>query len=66
MAAGRKTSIAHAGEGRLCGECAESYDPHSPDIDGHMILGRCRHRKENGKYSIFIKDKACELFKPKK
>lgn len=51
---------------RTCGECAESYDFHSPALDGHMILCRCKHRKEGGKYSIFIKDKVCELFKQRK
>ena len=50
-------------ENRTCGECAESYDFHSLALDGHMILCRCRYRKDGGKYSIFIKDKACKLFK---
>ena len=50
-------------ENRTCGECAESYDFHSPALDGHMILCRCKHRKEGGKYSIFIKDRACKQFR---
>ena len=49
-----------------CRDCAHSYDWHSPAIDGHLILCRCKFKKEGGKYCIFLKDVQCENFKMRK
>lgn len=32
-------------------------------MDGHLILCRCPHRKQGGKYLIFLSDPQCEHFK---
>lgn len=41
-----------------CADCKHSYDPHSPALDGHMILCRCEFEK----YSVFMKAHGCEKF----
>lgn len=51
---------------RHCYECAESYDWHEKGADGKPFLCRCRHRKEGGKYSIFLDDYECGHFKQRK
>lgn len=51
---------------KKCRDCANSYDWHSEAIDGHLILCRCKHRKEGGKYCVFLRDPACELFVQRK
>lgn len=51
--------------GKQCRDCALSYDWHSKALDGHLILCRCPHKQQGGKFCIFLNDPACELFKPR-
>lgn len=51
---------------KKCRDCAKSYDWNSKALDGHLILCRCPHKKEGGKYCIFLSDPACELFEQRK
>lgn len=51
---------------RRCADCSESYDWHETGADGKPYLCRCRFRKEEGKYSIFLDDFECENFKERK
>lgn len=37
----KKTATNPKDLGLTCKDCKHSYDPHSPAIDGHMILCRC-------------------------
>lgn len=48
-----------------CRDCANSYDWHSKALDGHLILCRCPHKQQGGKYCIFLSDPQCEHFKPR-
>ena len=48
-----------------CRDCANSYDWQERALDGHLILCRCPHRKQGGKYLIFLSDPQCEHFKPR-
>lgn len=41
-----------------CMDCKHSYDPHSPALDGHMILCRCEFRQ----WSVFMKGDGCDKF----
>lgn len=43
-------------------DCAKSYDWHSKALDGHLILCRCPHKQEGGRYCIFLNDPQCEHF----
>ena len=45
-----------------CRDCAMSYDWHSKALDGHLILCRCPHKQQGGKYCIFLSDLQCEHF----
>lgn len=45
-----------------CKDCAKSYDWHSKALDGHLILCRCPHKQEGGRYCIFLNDPQCEHF----
>ena len=45
-----------------CKDCANSYDWHSKALDGHLILCRCPHKQEGGRYCIFLNDPQCEHF----
>lgn len=47
-----------------CRDCTESYDWHEPDYYGKPFLCRCQHYKA-GKFSKFLRDRACELFAPR-
>ncbi len=51
---------------RRCGECANAYDFHERGADGTLFLCRCEHRKERGKFPIFVDDYGCEHFTTKK
>lgn len=51
---------------KKCRDCALSYDWHNKAIDGHLILCRCPHKQQGGKFCIFLSDPACELFQPRK
>ena len=46
-----------------CKDCANSYDWHSKALDGHLILCRCKHTQQGGKYCIFLSDPQCEHFR---
>ena len=46
-----------------CKDCANSYDWHNKALDGHLILCRCRYKKQGGKYCIFLSAPQCEHFK---
>lgn len=45
-----------------CKDCAKSYDWLSKALDGHLILCRCPHKQEGGRYCIFLNDPQCEHF----
>ncbi len=45
-----------------CRDCANSYDWHSEALDGHLILCRCPHKMEGGKFCIFLNDPQCDKF----
>ena len=45
-----------------CKDCANSYDWHSKALEGHLILCRCPHKQEGGRYCIFLNDPQCEHF----
>ena len=45
-----------------CKDCTKSYDWHSKALDGHLILCRCPHKQEGGRYCIFLNDPQCEHF----
>ncbi len=51
---------------KKCRDCAKSYDWQNRSLDGHLILCRCPHKKEGGKYCIFLSDPACEHFEQRK
>lgn len=45
-----------------CQDCKHSYDPHSPALDGHMILCRCPFHTDR---SRFMKRDGCDKFQKK-
>ncbi len=66
MTTNRKSRSPQDFAGKTCGECALSYDLHCTGADGKPFLCRCKHRKEGGRFSIFISDRACDKFTEKK
>lgn len=64
--ASRGEKCQNALSGKTCRDCAKSYDWHNKALDGHLILCRCPHKREGGKWCIFLSDPACELFEPRK
>lgn len=64
MAARRnQREAARTGATYRCRDCANSYDWHSPAIDGHLILCRCPFKQQGGKFCVFLSDPQCEHFK---
>lgn len=51
---------------KKCRDCAYSYDWHSKALDGQLIFCRCPHKREGGKWCIFLADPACGMFEPRK
>lgn len=49
-------------DGKHCRDCALSYDWHDKAHDGSLILCRCPHKQQGGKFCIFLSDRACEKF----
>lgn len=47
--------------GLTCKDCRHSYEPHSPAIDGHMILCRCPYFE----FSKFLNRDCCDKFSMK-
>ncbi len=52
-------------DGMRCRDCALSYDWHEIGYNGEPFLCRCPHKQKGGKFSIFLRDRACEKFKPR-
>lgn len=61
MAKKTKPKIPVSNEPRYCGTCEKCYDPHSPDIKGNPILGRCPFKE----FSVFLRHDTCDKYKAK-